>query len=280
MTFDERKSAVQENADGADFASVASAFDRIAESFDDTLENEITFRLRKQVYDVLENLAASGATVLDINCGTGIDLLYLAENGYQVYGTDISPKMVALAEAKLNQHGHGGRHIQVCSFDSVSPSVTPPCDLVFSNFGGLNCTPDLERVAQSIASVTKAGGYFVAVLMPPFSLWESISLAARRRWKEIFRRFRASVPATGFGETSFPVHYHSVRTTVRSFSDFFEKKQIIGLSILSPTPQSSGFERKHPVLTRALVKVDRMVGHFPLLRAWGDHYVLVLRRKP
>ncbi len=262
-----------------DLDLVAHAFDDIAETFDNTLENEITVRLRKRVYGVIEALAPAGSTILDINCGTGIDLLHLAEKEYEVYGTDISPAMVSVSQAKMLNHGFSSERIQVCAFHMLSPSVTPVCALAFSNFGGLNCTPDLAGVGKAIASVVRPGGYFVGVLMPPFSLWESASFAVRLRWKQVFRRFRKKVPATGFGAKSFSVHYHSVHSMRSAFSADFEIKQVIGLSILSPTPQSLQFEQRHPILTRVLLRCDRMIESVPLLRTWGDHYIVVFRRR-
>jgi SAM-dependent methyltransferase len=41
--------------------------------------------------------------VLDVGCGTGENALYLAENGFQVSGVDLSSRAIAAAKAKASQ---------------------------------------------------------------------------------------------------------------------------------------------------------------------------------
>jgi SAM-dependent methyltransferase len=46
-----------------------------------------------------------GSLVLDVACGTGIDVVRLAEAGYRVIGMDLSPGMVAIAQRKVRALG-------------------------------------------------------------------------------------------------------------------------------------------------------------------------------
>ena len=258
---------------------VAQAFDSIAASFDTTLENDTTARIRAKLYSIIESLAPPGSTILDVTCGTGIDALYLANHGYQVFGTDISKKMIRTARSKAEQSSCRNVHFAVASYDSISQNIVPSADLVFSNFGGLNCTSNLASAARAIASVTKSGGFMVGVIMPPFSLWESISYLARFEWRNAVRRLKKNAPATGFSSLTFPVHYYTPGTVAASFSTDFELIQITGLSIVSPTPQSRRFVQNHSVLTKILVGLDGLIERIPIIRAIGDHYIIVLRKK-
>jgi SAM-dependent methyltransferase len=268
-----------ENTSNVLSSPVAAAFDSIANVFDLTLENEVTVRLRKKLYAVIESLISPGSTILDINCGTGIDALYLGSKGFRVVGIDISHNMIAAARRKLHSVGLNNVNFSVCSYDRLSPEHFPAAELVFSNFGGLNCTSDLVSTANAIGSVTKPGGYIVGVLMPPFSLWEFLSFAFRLRWSQALRRLHDKAQATGFRGAEFPVYYHSPSYTRKSFSEQFEFRKLIGLSIVSPTPQSSGFISRFPFVSRILVDVDGMLEGLPLARSVGDHYVIVLQKK-
>jgi len=51
-------------------------------------------------------LPSENAAVLDIGCGTGSLSVVLAGLGHAVTGIDLSPTMIALAEAKAEAHGH------------------------------------------------------------------------------------------------------------------------------------------------------------------------------
>ena len=47
-----------------------------------------------------------------------------------------------------------------------------PYDMIFSNFAGLNCTGELDKVLASFSSLLKPKGIVTLVLLPGFCLWE------------------------------------------------------------------------------------------------------------
>jgi len=73
---------------------LASAYDRIAERFAKARSG-----FRERVYvDRFITLAAPGAHVLDLGCGTGVPIArYLIDHGFRVTGVDSSHAMLALA---------------------------------------------------------------------------------------------------------------------------------------------------------------------------------------
>lgn len=80
---------------------VAGFYDQWATSYDDEVEENAYATPRR----VAAALASSGletdARILDYGCGTGLSGLALAAQGYTLIdGTDISPEMLAQAEAK------------------------------------------------------------------------------------------------------------------------------------------------------------------------------------
>jgi SAM-dependent methyltransferase len=46
-----------------------------------------------------------GASVLDIGCGAGTSLLYLARQGLEAHGVDLSPEAIAAARARAQEEG-------------------------------------------------------------------------------------------------------------------------------------------------------------------------------
>ncbi|MGH2567857.1 MAG: class I SAM-dependent methyltransferase [Bacteroidota bacterium] len=260
-------------------ARVAEAFDNVAEIFENSLENETTRGLREKVYSVIESLVPAGASILDINCGIGIDAVALFRRGYRVVGVDISPNMIREAVERARQARATEAAFRVGSFQDLSSIQGKPFDLVLSNFGGLNCVGSLENVAEQVASITRPGGYFVAVVMPPFSLWELLAGLVRHNFNFAFRRLRTNVQASGFGGKSFTVSYFSPGKFASVFSRWFEVKQVRGFNIVSPPPHATRFVSSSPRLTQRLVRLEEMIAAFPLLRSIGDHYLMVLRRK-
>ena len=105
---------------------------------------------------------AAGATVLDIGCGAGIDLLLAAQavgpDGRAI-GIDMTDEMAARALASATAAGLDQVDVRVgdaldLPFDSAS------VDYVISN-GVLNLTPDKTRAYAEAFRVLKPGGAFL-----------------------------------------------------------------------------------------------------------------------
>jgi len=258
-------------------ADVAKAFDAIAQEFESALENQVTARIREIVYGTIRPLMSHGS-ILDINCGIGLDAFALAADGHSVTGVDLSPRMIDQAKRRASMHPELKTEFTVSSFEDLSHLAGRTFDVVLSNFAGLNCTDSLERVFLNVANVLNPGGRFVAVAMPRICLWEIVVGLARFRPGSAFRRFQSGVQATGFEGHSFTVHYHPLGRFLSTASTWFDPVTIRGLSLLSPPPHAQAFRNRVPRLSGFLDDLDDLLGALPVLRGMGDHYLVVLQR--
>jgi ubiquinone/menaquinone biosynthesis C-methylase UbiE len=256
---------------------VLESFDNIADFYDGEVENDVTQRLRTQIYERVGGLVPAGSSVLDINCGTGIDAIALAGRGYKVSGIDLSPKMIERARQKADRQGVPAS-FQVSSFENLESVAESAFDLMLSNFGGLNCVQRLDRVAQQAASRLRPGGFLVCVVMPRVCLWETVTGLARLQFRAAFRRLSKNVEATGFRGKTFSVYYHSPARFAHAFRPWFEVRDIRGWNIVSPPPHAAPVAKRHPVLGSMLERVDAAIERLPVCRSIGDHYVMTLRR--
>jgi ubiquinone/menaquinone biosynthesis C-methylase UbiE len=257
--------------------NVLESFDNIADIFDEEFENAITRRLRQQIYDTIVRLVPAGGSIIDINCGTGIDAIALAQKGYTVCGIDLAPKMVDCARAKSLRAGVTAR-FSVSSFERFE-GIDSTFDLALSNFGGLNCVEQLDKVAEQTAVRIKPGGYFVCIVMPKLCLWETLVGLSHMDFHSAFRRLKKNVTATGFRGKTFFVHYHSARRLADSFARWFDVCDVRGLNILSPPPHAARFAERHRTLSSSLETMDRVFGGLPGYRSIGDHYLMTLRKR-
>src|SRR5580692_453642 len=83
-----------------------AAFDAIAPDFDQRFDGwrSVAAQRRAVRAALLKEFPKSGH-ILELGGGTGEDAAFLAETGYEVFLTDPSPTMVALAKAKLSPFG-------------------------------------------------------------------------------------------------------------------------------------------------------------------------------
>jgi len=108
------------------------------------------------------HLPAPPADVVDLGCGTGTLAVLLAEQGYQVRGTDLSPTMVAAARAKAGRAGLAGR-VTVVEGDAGAPSYdVGSADVVLCRHV-LWALPDPAGALAAWGRMLRPGGVVVLV---------------------------------------------------------------------------------------------------------------------
>ena len=99
--------------------------------------------------------AYPGQRVLEIGCGTGLDLGRFASGGAQVTGMDLSPVSIDLCRRYFKQEALPGNF---CVMDGENLAFPENhFDLVYA-FGVIQYTPNPERMLQEIWRVMKIGG--------------------------------------------------------------------------------------------------------------------------
>lgn len=98
-------------------------------------------------------------TVLDLTCGTGAQLLWLAKRGFKVTGSDFSPALLKIAKTKAQQEKLNVklikgdmRTVKVGHFDAV---IT-----IFNAIGHLT-KADFEKALKNIHRNLKKGGLYL-----------------------------------------------------------------------------------------------------------------------
>ena len=78
-----------------------ASFDKAALNYDATFTNsEIGQLQRNLIYKQLSKQLDSVQNILEINCGTGEDAIWFAQQNFKITATDISPKMIDVAKSK------------------------------------------------------------------------------------------------------------------------------------------------------------------------------------
>jgi ubiquinone/menaquinone biosynthesis C-methylase UbiE len=259
------------------------AFSRQSVVFDEyDAGNTIIQYKRKRVREhVLRHMPDSGS-ILELNSGTGVDASFFAGQGYRVHATDIAVGMQQQLKEKVLRLGLNDKvTAELCSFNSLGDlKEKGPYDCIFSNFAGLNCTNRLDEVLASFAPLVKPGGQVTLVILPPFSLWETLMIF-KGKFRTAFRRLLSFRGAKSHVEgVHFKCWYYSPSYVVRHLAPEFDLVDLEGLCTIVPPSYIEHFAEKRPALYKWLCRMeDRLKSKWPW-RSIGDYYIISFRKFP
>ena len=264
-----------------DLRPAALAFDAIAPVFDARFsEWQSVAAQRKAVRRALLDTLPLYSRVLELGGGTGEDAAWLARRGHRILLTDPSPKMVALAGAKLAPLGSRAEVAAAEELETFAErhlaTGAGAFDAVFSNFAALNCVEDLAPVARGLARLVKPGGAAILVLFGVLSPGDVLVEFLRGRPRQALRRFhRGACPARLGGQT-FSVRYHRAKEVNHAFAPWFRPVRRVGIGVFVPPSAAEPWISQHPHLLRGLEMLDRIAGR--PLAPLGDHILYHLER--
>lgn len=260
------------------FATIAEAFSRTAAKYDAfATEHPHLTRLREKVYTHVSRHVPPGSRILELNAGTGIDAVALAQRGFYVHATDIAPGMLFRIREKVAQLELGERvSVQECSFTDLNRIAGAPFDAVFSNLGGLNCTPDLSPVIAQLPHVLRPGGIVTWTLMPSVCLWEMAEIF-RGNFRLAFRRLSRYGAPSHLEGLYFNVYYYPPRRVLEWFRPDYTRLELEGLSVITPTAESKNLAKRFPRLYHLLARLDDVLSSRPPWWSWGDFYILTMQ---
>jgi ubiquinone/menaquinone biosynthesis C-methylase UbiE len=263
----------QEKAAEAAFSKQSGIFDQIDEG--NSLIGWMRDRVRKEVM----SLIAPSARMLELNCGTGLDAMYFAQQGVKVHATDQSKGMLKEFAQKLDGSGFEDRiRLEECSFNDLSKLyAAEQYDFIFSNFGGLNCSDQLGNVLKDLDKLLRPGGRVTLVLMPKFCPWE-VMMLFRGYFKTAFRRFGSSGAGANVEGVPFQCYYYDPSFVIRHLGKSYRLLHLKSLGLAVPPPYIEGFKEKRPKLFHRLESWEKaLCARWPFNR-WGDHYMISLEK--
>ena len=210
-------------------------------------------------------------------------LCLFSEKGFNIVATDVSEEMLKVTTQKANQFSMQNKITShYLDLDSVDETVfDKKFDLIFSNFGGLNCiSPEsMQKLLHKIPSILAPGGRFVGLVMPKFCMWESGYLLLKLRFKEAFRRMSSKeVLYTYQGSTMKSWYYSPSQIKTWAGKKFNVVTTVpVGFAIPPVHLESHFSERKRLLLK--LNKVEKRFNHLSFLSGMADQFLIDLQLK-
>ena len=258
----------------------ALVFDQMASDYDQVFTNSMIGRAQREaVWNKLTQTFQSGDHILELNCGTGEDALFLARNGVSVTACDASQRMIKIASSRRRTEAPDAPITfnilpteRLCELQS-----TPMFDGAFSNFSGLNCIADLQQTAADLATLLFPGAPLLVCLSTRFCLWEMLWFVLHGNFRKAFRRCSGQATAK-VGDFTVDVYYPTVRNLQKLFSPFFVLHSCTGIGVTVPPSYVEAWIRNHPKLLSMLRTTDKVISSYPGFRVLGDHVLLHFER--
>jgi len=260
----------------------AAAFSKQSIIFDELYSgNKIIQYKRQRVRNHLQQYILPGHFILELNSGTGQDSIWLAQQGCKIHATDISTGMQEVIQQKIRtERLDNFISYELCSFTALKNlQEKGPYDMIFSNFAGLNCTGELDKVLASFSALLKPNGIITLVLLPKFCLWEFL-LIFKAKFKTSTRRFFSHKGRKARVEkTFFKCWYYNPSYIKHFLKDEYNLISVEGLCTLVPPSYIENFAEKYPKAYNFLkTKENKWKSKWPW-RYMGDYYIISFQKK-
>ncbi len=251
-----------------------AAFDEAAETYDERFsDTKLGSLLRRRVWSLMEPFFPPGCTVLELNCGTGIDALWLHRRGLRVTATDGSSKMLGVAQRRFL-----AELATVESFEldvTHLPEPNQRFDRVFSNFAGINVVEHWPDFFRRLHDWVNDGGIVVLMLMGKYCPWDLLWHGLHGRFRKAIRRFHQPAPGR-IGSFLIPVWYPTVGKLRLASKGLFDIIEVRSVNLFLPTCEQIHLVERWPGFFRWIERIecatDRWFG------GWGDHFLISFRK--
>jgi SAM-dependent methyltransferase len=254
-------------------------FDTAAAQYDDTFTNSIIGKLqRERVYYWLDkaHFFTKNKSVFELNCGTGFDADFFNSKGLEVRATDVSPKMIAVAKQNRSEK----IKFETLDFKDLNGEEITE-NAVFSNFGGLNCLShsQLTDFISTLSAKQTLGNMVALVIMPKFSVVESLYLFLKLKWGQMFRRNTNLSVNVNVDGINIPTYFHAPNAVKKLLKDHYKILFTKPVALLLPPSYLEPLAKKHPRIAKIIYKLEGFFGSFSILAGLSDHFIIIAEKK-
>jgi ubiquinone/menaquinone biosynthesis C-methylase UbiE len=217
-------------------------------------------------------------TVLEIGCGTGLDLIHFGTvyPGIEIHGIDVSPEMIRISRDKIAKS-------QLKNVQAFTATVEEcpvlfsgqKFDLIYVFFGALNTVENLAVNASVLRSMLAPDGRLVLTFVNKWYLGGMLIEAARLRFGRSIARLK---PVWGgYSPVKYlPSRCYSPSEITNAFSGFsiISRK---GFSITHPAWYYTGINRRLGRIRKILLRLDGFLNRTPFWR-YGEYTLFTFQR--
>jgi ubiquinone/menaquinone biosynthesis C-methylase UbiE len=260
-----------------------AVFDTAAAHYDAEFTHSNVGKMqRNRVHSLLlkSKLLNKELNILEVNCGTGEDAIWFAKRGHRVLASDISHEMIEMGKRKMALNNSEKVTFVQSGFHQIENlKGDDEYDLIFSNFGGLNCISPMDflKFLCKAYSLMKTGGSIVAVIMPRFCIWETFYYLFKNP-SIAFRRLKKKATAV-IGNNALDIFYHSPSQLMEISNGMFTTIQVSPVGFFLPPSYLEHFFQDKQKILETLKNWESKMPDSLLISSLSDHYYIHLIKK-
>lgn len=269
---------IQDTPTATDYYNqVSDYYDGDAGDFDQRYwNNPVLQQIRQSFRQEVKRF--SGNHMLEIGCGTGLDLVHFSAlfPERKLFGIDISARMVRLSQSRLEKNERSNIQLGQGSVEDV-PALFPGqrFDIIYVFFGALNTVESLPHAARALEGLLSEKGVMVLTFVNKWYLAGMIIEMLRLRFKRAYGRLNPLWG--GYSPSKFlPSHCYSPQEIKKAFKAFtLVSKQ--GYSILHPAWYFTTINQKLGKWRKYFWKADLLLNKTFLWR-YGEYTMFVFKK--
>jgi len=149
-------------------------------------------------------------------------------------------------------------------------------DGVLSNFGAVNCVPDMQTLVARVADRLAPGAPLLWVVMGRHAPWEWFWYLARGQWHKAWRRLRPG----GVEWRGLTIFYPTPGQIAAVLAPHFKVTRLAPLGVVLPPSYAAGWLDRTPLLAKVLTRLEGLAQHSSTLASLSDHYIVEAVRLP
>jgi SAM-dependent methyltransferase len=255
------------------------AFDDMSDTYDATFtDTRVGRALREIVWSRLEQTFRPPQRILELGCGTGEDALMLARSGVRVVATDPSSGMIQVAQRKA-VNGNCAERIEFRRLGMEDIRSLPDGEMfdgVLSNFGAVNCVPDLRALVTDLAERLSPGAPLLWVVMGRYAPWEWVWYLVKGHRRKAWRRLNRG----GVEWRGLTISYPTPAQVTALLRPHFAITRLAPLGVALPPSYASAWLDRSPRVLAMLARLEKLAQRSSALASLSDHFIVEATRLP
>jgi hypothetical protein len=149
-------------------------------------------------------------------------------------------------------------------------------DGVLSNFGAVNCVPNLEALVADLAGRLTPGAPLLWVVMGRYAPWEWLWYLVRGNRRKAWRRLNRG----GVEWRGLTISYPTPAQMRALLQPHFIVTRLAPLGVVLPPSYAAGWLDRSPRALALLARLEKLAQHSSALASVADHFIVEATRRP